>query len=55
MAQRAVVGAMGNGDVLGLVGASVDGCSGFCKSGGSGERKLRVRVGKKNEVVGHRK
>ena len=47
--------AMGNAGVLGLVGASIDGCSGFCKNGGSLELKLRVRVGKKNEAIGHRK
>ena len=37
------------GSVLGLVGTNVDGCDGYCKSGGSLELRLRDCVGRKNE------
>ena len=34
------------GSVLGLVGTNVNRYAGYCKSGGSGELRVRVRVGK---------
>ena len=39
------------GSVLGLVRTNGDGCVGYCKSEGSGELRVRVCVGKKNEGV----
>ena len=39
------------GIFLGLAGTNGDGCAGYYKSGGSGELRVRVCVGKKNEGV----
>ena len=39
------------GSVLVLVGTNGDGCTGYCKSRGSGELRVKVCVGKKNEGV----